>query len=402
MLDLKKIDSNICKFNIALFLRSILMLTPILLLFYQYNGLTVQELFFFQGLFYLTSILSEIPIGYISDRISRKHLLLISFSLFMFVTVFWLFTTGYYVVLIGEIIFAISKVMMDNAMPAYLYDYLHENNRKEQMSKYYGYLNFYLALGTTIAAILGTIIYSKYGFNHILILEFIFISISITLTMSLPKIKSNSNSIAISNEKIYNYLDKTKKIYSNPSIRYHILYSGILTAFSIFFVLCFQPVMQNALFPIFMFGIVACTNHGIRALAGITAGKLFRNFDIRKLIKPLYYLYIIGFCCLYAATTTKNIVLISALIVILCLIIGMQLIFTILHVSRLQKFVHLDNRGNLMSINNLVSRSAAAIILLTSKFFITHVELQIYFIAMFLVYLILGTILKSKTYDIKD
>ena len=62
-------------FNLALLLRSILLLTPVTLLFYQENGLTAQHLFFFQGIFYLTSILSEIPVGYISDAISRKYLL---------------------------------------------------------------------------------------------------------------------------------------------------------------------------------------------------------------------------------------------------------------------------------------------------------------------------------------
>ena len=65
----QNIDTNIWKFNLALFLRAIILLSPVLLLFYQENGLTVKDLFFFQGIFYLTSILSELPVGYISDAI---------------------------------------------------------------------------------------------------------------------------------------------------------------------------------------------------------------------------------------------------------------------------------------------------------------------------------------------
>lgn len=74
-----KFDFNIYKFNLALFLRSILLLTPIYIFFYQENGLTVKDLFLFQGIFYLASIIFEIPVGYLSDNIERKNLLLISF-----------------------------------------------------------------------------------------------------------------------------------------------------------------------------------------------------------------------------------------------------------------------------------------------------------------------------------
>lgn len=56
----------------ACFLRSQLYLAPVLLLFYQQNGLTIADFVLFQGIFQLTGILFEIPCGYIADVIPKK------------------------------------------------------------------------------------------------------------------------------------------------------------------------------------------------------------------------------------------------------------------------------------------------------------------------------------------
>lgn len=389
-------------FNLALLLRSILLLTPVTLLFYQENGLTAQHLFFFQGIFYLTSILSEIPVGYISDAISRKYLLIISCLLYFTVLICWINFHGYYVILCGEILFAIAKVMLDNAMPGYLYDYLNKRKKPDAMVKYYGYLHFYLALGTAIAAILGTFLYAKFGSGKLLLTEAMFIFMSILLLLSLPTIKPAAKKIESVRSKIKEFIINTKSLYSNESIKWHIIYSGLLTSLSILFSVSFQPLLQNAFAPIFLFGVVAFSNHGIRALSGIISSKFLRKFNLHKLIRPLYLLYILAFMCVFAAIKLPSVFVVTFLIFVLCLIIGCQLIFTILHVSRLQKFVAMENRGNLMSINNLISRSLAAVMLISSKFSIGKLDMFWYFGIFFVIYLIICTYIMVKVYNVKE
>ena len=261
-----RIDLNLCKFNIALFLRAILLLSPILLLFYQENGLSVNELFLFQGIFYLTSIIVETPVGYLSDNMSRRNLLILSFIIFISIAVLWFFYHGYWIILIGEMLFAVSKVMMDNAMSGYLYDYLTSKGESTRMVNYYGYLNFYLALGTAFAALLGTYFYAKFGSHFILISEFCLVLVSIFLVLSIPNIKRQNH------DGVQKFFVNMKAICSNKAIIYYILYSGILTSYSILFALSFQPLMQNAMFPVMLFGVAAFFNHGLRALAGVVAG----------------------------------------------------------------------------------------------------------------------------------
>ncbi|MBR6721969.1 MFS transporter [bacterium] len=404
-INLKNLDFQICKFNIALFLRAVLLLQPVILFFYNENNLSVQDLFFFQGIFYLVSILSEIPVGYLSDNISRKKLLIISFLIFLFITVLWLFFKGYYVILAGEILFAISKVMMDNANSGYLYDYLENKN----MVKYWGYLNFYLAFGTAVAAIIGTFLYQHYGSEFILITETVLISISILLVITLPDIKSEAqkslNDLSLVKDfknKIEDFKNSVKNIYSKTEMRHYIFYSGLLSSLSILFAVSFQPLMQHAMFPVALFGVVAFINHGIRALSGVVAGKFLRSLNIRKMIIPLYALYFVAFFCVFKMISVTNVKLTFALLFVICLIIGVQLSFTILHVSRLHKFVSIDYRGSLMSVNNFVSRTLAAIILMSSKLFIGPIGLKAFFMIAFACFVVFGSLSMVNAYKVKE
>lgn len=389
---LKTMEQNLIKYNIIFFLRALMLLYPIMLLFYQQNGLSAQELFFFQGVSYFTAILAEAPVGYISNNYSRKNLLLTSFSIYLLITFLWILFAGYKIILIGEILFAISKIMMDNAMSGYLYDYLDSQNQKEKMPKYYGYLNSNLALGTTFAAIIGTFIYTKFGTNTILYTQALIISIIIALMASLPKIKISNSTQIKSYKSLSIFIDSLKNILKNKEIKYHIIFSGILTSCSILFALSFQPLIQNSLLPVFMFGVVAFSNHGIRAIASFCAHK-FKNFDLKRYALALFGFYLISFILIINSFEIENPIYTTVTILIICIIIGFQLIFTILHIARLHTFVTIENRGSLMSINNFVSRLASAIILLTSRFFVNKSGFEIYYLVIFTFVMIFGTYL---------
>lgn len=392
----KKLDLHICEFNLALFLRAIILLSPVMLLFYQENGLSVKELFFFQGIFYLTSILAEFPVGYISDIISRKKVLLISLAIYGGINLMWLVGHGYFIILLGEILFGLSKVMMDNAMSGYLYDYLSSKNKKDYMVKFYGYLNFFLALGTAVAALIGTFLYTKFGSKTVLIAEIFIILTSYILMSFVPNFKPHTEKFQQFKKQIVEFARTTISISKNKNLKYHILYSGLLTALSILFALSFQPLMQNALVPVAMFGLVAFCNHGTRALAGIFAGKWLRNFDIQKLVVPLFALYILGFGIIFKTFTCKSTVATISLLVLICIIIGIQLIFTILHVSRLHKFVTINERGNLLAVNNFISRTFAAITLITSRLFLDKMGLIQFFEVTLAVFVIFGLYIVFK------
>lgn len=394
--------SDLKIYNLILFLRAIILLAPITLLFYQYNGLSASELFFFQGIFYLTSILVEVPVGYFTNNFSKKNLLIISFTTYLMVIITWLLFKGYYVVLIGEIFCAISKVIMDNVVSGYLYDLLQHQDRETKMPKYFGYVNFSLASGTAVAAVVGTFIFSKYGFSTLLTAQALIIITSIFLLSLIPNIKRHMPLKDTFINSLHKFSKTIKAILNNENVKYHISLSGFLTAYSILFVLSFQLLIINTSLPIFIFGLIALTNHGIRALASLFPSHIIKKYNLSQLAKILFALYSIAFLLILATYHTENKILALASMITICFFIGLQLIFTILHISRAHKLVANNQRGSLMSVNNFISRILSAIILLNSKLFMDkQFNFDIYYTILFLIFIIVASYLTYKIKTLK-
>ena len=70
--------------------------------------------------------------------------------------------------------------------------------------------------------------------------------------------------------------------------------------------------------------------------------------------------------------------------------------FTILHVSRLHKFVTINERGNLLAVNNFISRTFAAITLITSRLFLDKMGLIQFFEVTLAVFVIFGLYIVFK------
>ena len=71
------VAGNIWKLFIIQACRWFLLLMPVLVLFYQENGLSLQDVFIVQAFFSVCIIIFEVPSGYFSDRLGRRRSLLV-------------------------------------------------------------------------------------------------------------------------------------------------------------------------------------------------------------------------------------------------------------------------------------------------------------------------------------
>ena len=69
--------ANIWKLHVILACRWFLLLMPVLVLFYQENGLSLEDVFTVQAFFSICVIFFEVPSGYFADRLGRKQSMLI-------------------------------------------------------------------------------------------------------------------------------------------------------------------------------------------------------------------------------------------------------------------------------------------------------------------------------------
>ncbi len=358
------------KLDIACFLRSQLYLAPVLLLFYQQNGLTIADFVMFQGLFQLTGILFEIPCGYIADITSKKKVLILAFTCFFLRSALWLTFEGVYIVLLGELFNALSRAFLSGVYDSYIFDYLKSNNKEKRMLKECGRTNFAMSGGAMFAAIFSAMLYKHYGTIVLLSLEFCLTFLSIILLTTLPNPPSAKSSAKSLKEKITEIKQTAKETLKNPNINLYIIYSALLFSTTSLFCWCFQPLLKISSAPVFMFSFIYVINHALRAGFSFNVNRLKRFFGFNRLLVITTFLCLYSFASMVLSFYFKqpNVSMISLIFV--CIGIGFQLSFAIANINHIHCFAKEETRATISSVNNMLQQTISGLSLITFKFVI--------------------------------
>ncbi len=396
-------------FNFSTFLQTQILMLPVLLFFYQENGLSAGDFFLFQGIFSITALLFEIPSGYLGDIFPRRNMLIFSFSMFLLRLILWSVlvagfepfkANAYWIILAGEVLYSLSKASYAGVADGYIYDYLKSQNKTNRMLQRYGKMNFCMSIGTAIASFVGPILYKKYGFPVLITIEIILNISAIGLLFLLPKVPSARKRIKGLKAKYKELFTISKNALKNEKIKYFMFYSGMLAGTTMVFVWSFQPLMKTAGIPVVLFGVIYAINHGCRALAGILLPKTIEFLPLKTLGKVTFILFVISFLFCAAVVRFQSPVLGFVLLTFICIVIGFQLSFTMANISRLHTYVGSEERSTVASVNNMISRSIAGILLILFKFLLDDISLQNSFFVYLSIFLIslypLMKILKSK------
>jgi MFS family permease len=363
-----KAISPLKKLDLACFLRSQLYLAPILLLFYQQNGLTIADFVMFQGIFQLTGILFEIPCGYIADTISKKKVLILAFTFFFLRAALWLSFSGIYIVLLGELFNALSRAFLSGVYDSYIYDYLKSKNKTNRMLKECGRTNFAMSSGAMFAAIFSAILYKHYGTMILLSLEFILTLISIILLTSLPNPPSAKPHGITLNQKFIEIKDTAIATIKNKNINLYILYSALLFSTTSLFCWCFQPLLKMSSAPVFMFSFVYVINHGLRAGFSFYVNKLKKFFGFNRLLVVTTFLCLYSFACMILSFYFKLPNISTLSLIFVCIGIGFQLAFAIANISHIHNHALEETRATISSVNNMLQQTISGLSLILFKF----------------------------------
>ena len=358
------------RLNLACFLRSQLYLAPVLLLFYQQNGLSIADFVLFQGIFQLTGIIFEIPCGYIADLITKKKVLILAFTCFFLRAAVWLSFSGLYIVLLGELLNALSRAFLSGVYDSYIYDYLRTKNKIGRMLKECGRTNFSMSFGAMFAAIFSAILYAHFGTIILLSLEFILTLISIILLSTLPNPPSLKPHAINLKEKFLEIKNTTIATLQNRNINLYIIYSALLFSTTSLFCWCFQPLLKLSSAPVFMFSFVYVINHALRATFAYNVNRLKNFFGFNRLLAVTTFLCLYSFACMIFSFYFRlpNIACISLIFV--CIGIGFQLAFAIANISHIHTYALEETRATISSVNNMLQQTVSGLSLIAFKFVI--------------------------------
>lgn len=157
------LESNIARLYAIRIAKWFMVYMPIIVLFFQENGLSLTQVMLVQATYSGTVALFEVPSGYWSDQIGRKKTLLIGMTLLTLYFSIYAASTHFYCFLIGAFTGGIGASCISGTDSALLYDTLLCLNRSDDYVKWEGRNYGIGTLAEALAAILGGYIADSYG-----------------------------------------------------------------------------------------------------------------------------------------------------------------------------------------------------------------------------------------------
>lgn len=350
----------------ASFLQYQRFIMPVSFLYYLANGLTFQDFILFQSIFNIACLIAKIPMGYFGDMFSKKSIIIFSYLLYALRVALWLFFKGFWIILLGEILYGLSKAFYKGNVDSYIYEWLNKNHKEKRMISSYGDFAFYTSLGSAISCIVGVALYKYFGFKVLFALELLMQILSIVVVCFLPKIEITKEK-SVNKNWFKHIKDSIVAIIKNKKINFYAYYNAVLTGITSVLVWNFQPLLKACSAPVFLYGATNVINQLLRSVAG-KAANFISKFHCEKLVLFSYIFAISSFCLLIFAYSIKNFVIAFFAIVFICIAVLYFLVFNIYTISLIHQNTQNINRATTSSTNTFFGDFSAFAFLLIFKY----------------------------------
>lgn len=152
---MNKAGRNIILLYIVKIAKWFMLYMPIIVLFYQENGLGLKDVLTLQAIYSVAIIALEIPSGYLADMWGRKNTIILGAILGTLGFAIYSFSYGFFGFLIAELVLGTGQSFISGSDSALLYDSLKKNGRENAYVKYEGRVLSMGNFAETLAALAG-------------------------------------------------------------------------------------------------------------------------------------------------------------------------------------------------------------------------------------------------------
>ncbi|MFP4557539.1 MAG: MFS transporter [Bacteroidales bacterium] len=283
---------NILRLYIIKASKWFMLIMPIVVLFYQENGLGMREVFILKSIYSISIVILEIPSGYFADVLGRKNTLIVgSFLGFIGFSVYSA-TYGFWGFLIAEMVLGFGQSLISGADSALLFDTLKQNNKENDYMKHEGRMISVGNFTEAIAGVLGGLLAAlslRYPYYAQTLIAFTAVPASLTLVE--PKIQGAA--IKMTFAKTISVLKHT--LVKNKQLMWNILYSSFVGASTLTLAWFVQPWFISVNLPTSLFGVVWTVLNLSVGLTALFAYKLERFVGPTRTVVGFTILLALGF-----------------------------------------------------------------------------------------------------------
>jgi len=247
-------------------LYSLMFFTPIIVLFYQDNGLSLTRIMILQSISSILFVILEVPSGYFADIFGRKKALMVT-GVFSAIAMFtFAVSTNFYHFLLAVILWAIAGVFISGADSAFIYDTLKELKRENQYKKVWGNVVFYYSIGVSFASIVGGLLGRiDYRYPFYAMIPFMLLLIPLSLSLKEPE----RHKTIFTKNYLFDLFKIIKlSILKNKKLKWLLAYSAIVVGFINIAYFLYQPYFKLSGLDIAYFGVVFA---GFSVVAAVSA-----------------------------------------------------------------------------------------------------------------------------------
>lgn len=254
-MDLTKAKRTIRLLQLFKTLRGALLAMPVLVLFFQENGLSQTEIFELQSFFAVAILLLEVPSGYFADRFGHKRSLLLGSVFAVIGFALYGFAYGFWPMLVAEIVLGIGASFISGADSALAYNTLLAVKQEGSYRKYESRGMALSSISEGLASLAGGVIAAAISIRATVLLQVIIYALMIPAVLGMYEPKRH---IATKTRHILRDLGRITKyaLHGHAEIKWLIFYTAVVGTLTHTMVWLIQPYYQQLSIPVVWFGVL--------------------------------------------------------------------------------------------------------------------------------------------------
>ena len=225
---------------------------PVVVLFYQDNGMGMQEIFILKAIYSVAIVTMEVPSGWMADVWGRKKTLFIGSLLGASGFLMYSFSFGFWAFVAAEIVLGVGHAFVSGADSAMLFDSLKASGKTDQYIKHEGRITSAGNFAEAIAGVIGGLL-AAISLRTPFYFQFAVAAIAIPAAFTLVEPKIHSIEHIHSIRKMVLNIKHT--LTTNHNLRISILLSAITGTATLTFAWLVQPYFLAINLPVELYGI---------------------------------------------------------------------------------------------------------------------------------------------------
>ena len=248
---------------------------PIVVPFYQSNGLNLKDLMILQAIYSISIVVWEIPSGYLADAIGRKVTIVFGAVLGVIGFAIYSATSGFCPFLTAEMTLGIGASLISGADSAILYDSLLEMRRENEYTRYEGWVSSVGNFSEAAAGILGGLLAKLISLRAPYIFQTGIALIGVPAALMLAEPSRQGEKMRYHMKDIL--LVVKYSLYDNRILRRNIIYSSIIGASTLTMAWFVQPYFSLVNIPLALYGVLWTSLNLTVALTSMVAYRVERK-----------------------------------------------------------------------------------------------------------------------------